>query len=494
MEQSQNHQWAELGESLGLGTAWIHDGRFLDCNPLFARFLGEEKDKLLGQSVSNFFPQFDPMKIFHVFDGGKNVYEDRFRLQHTGQVYDIKVSRCPGESVDFILVLSRDRETPLRLELKRLRNVELFSGIVGHEFNNVLMKTKNYLALTKHRLKDEKAVLRLNKAELSLDSSKSFTKKLLSLSSTDNFQEQEVSSLLSELLSLSVFASGIRFQCDMKDDLHSVYVDEGAMTHILFEVLSNAADAMHGEGVIQIQTANITLSEKDVPKGKSAGDYVRIGISDGGDGVPQSLKQKILYSSCSTKEGHDGMGLPLVVSLLQQQKGFLSLANKEAGAVFHLYLPAFKDARVTEAEEKENTFEIVSSTDAMPVKTDSRKILVMDDDWEIRDVVSMMLESMGYEVELAQNGDELLEMLSGRDIFPELIILDLTIRNGKGGFETFQELKKRYKGLKVFVSSGYQNHPMMTHFAHYGFSGSIPKPYDYDDLEKLLLSSINNKD
>jgi len=117
------------------------------------------------------------------------------------------------------------------------------------------------------------------------------------------------------------------------------------------------------------------------------------------------------------------------------------------------------------------------------------RILVMDDEELIRDVVSSMLEYLGYEVELSCNGQEALqkysEALQGEKRF-DMVIMDLTIPGGKGGKEVIQELLELDPAVKAIVSSGYSNDPVMANYTEYGFKGVVNKPFKIEDLAKAL--------
>lgn len=117
------------------------------------------------------------------------------------------------------------------------------------------------------------------------------------------------------------------------------------------------------------------------------------------------------------------------------------------------------------------------------------RILVMDDEELIRDVVSSMLEYLGYEVELSSNGQEALqkysEALHGEKRF-DMVIMDLTIPGGKGGKEVIRELLELDPAVKAIVSSGYSNDPVMANYTEYGFKGFVNKPFKIEDLGKAL--------
>jgi CheY-like chemotaxis protein len=117
------------------------------------------------------------------------------------------------------------------------------------------------------------------------------------------------------------------------------------------------------------------------------------------------------------------------------------------------------------------------------------KILVMDDQEPILKMVDRMLKRMGYDVELAKNGEQATQLFQHAfqsDHPFDLAILDLTIPGGMGGAETIAELIKIDPKVKALVSSGYSNDPIMANFKEYGFCGVVPKPYSKNELSEVL--------
>ena len=117
------------------------------------------------------------------------------------------------------------------------------------------------------------------------------------------------------------------------------------------------------------------------------------------------------------------------------------------------------------------------------------RILVLDDDEEIQEVLGKMLQHLGFEVDLANEGEKALRYYAQalEQKAPYLAtILDLTIPGGMGGKETLRQIKDLHPEATVIVSSGYSNDPVLARFQEFGFSGVIAKPYNILDLSKVL--------
>jgi len=117
------------------------------------------------------------------------------------------------------------------------------------------------------------------------------------------------------------------------------------------------------------------------------------------------------------------------------------------------------------------------------------RILIMDDEDLILDVVNSMLEYLGYEVELSRNGQEALEIYKTSLGTPNpigAVIMDLTIPGGRGGKEVIRDLMALDPQVRAIVSSGYSNDPIMSNCTEYGFKGVVRKPFKMEDLRDVL--------
>ena len=148
------------------------------------------------------------------------------------------------------------------------------------------------------------------------------------------------------------------------------------------------------------------------------------------------------------------------------------------GSVFLVYLPAH------ETEEK-GVRHIPASADAAR----KGRVLVMDDEELIRNIVGIMLRALGHDAEFAENGEEAIakyrEALSTGRRF-DIVILDLTVRGGMGGEETLHELLALDPGVKAVVSSGYADSSAISEYESRGFSACLAKPYEAEALRAIL--------
>ncbi len=178
-----------------------------------------------------------------------------------------------------------------------------------------------------------------------------------------------------------------------------------------------------------------------------------------------------------------GLGLAIAYSIVKRHGGTIDIASRQnVGTTVSICLPA-ADKEIVAQESKPRK--------VLPF---NRKILVMDDEELLRDVTRNILERLGYEAEVACDGEEAIQMFSKAKESGSpfgLVILDLTIKGGMGGKETIKRLKELDPDVKAIVASGYSTDPVMANFKEYGFADALQKPYLISDLKKSLGETVD---
>ena len=127
------------------------------------------------------------------------------------------------------------------------------------------------------------------------------------------------------------------------------------------------------------------------------------------------------------------------------------------------------------------------------LKSSKGKILLMDDEYTVRDVVKRMLVVGGYSVELAENGEEAVAVFETaiHDGHPfDAVILDLIVQNGMDGRSALQKILEIDPEVKAIVASGYSDDPVMANFEDYGFRATIPKPFTFQQIKTVVQSVL----
>jgi CheY-like chemotaxis protein len=293
-------------------------------------------------------------------------------------------------------------------------------------------------------------------------------------------QPASIAELLQEAASFALRGSNVRYECAIAKDLWPVEIDAGQISQVIHNLIINADQAMPGGGVIWIQAENLRVSTEGVEPGVPLheGRYVKIAIIDQGIGIPKEHLPKIFDPYFTTKQGGSGLGLATTYAVIKKHGGYITTGSElGVGTTFRIYLPAAQRP-------------IISRRDgAAPPQGGRGRILVMDDEETIRELVGDILSQIGYEAAFARDGDEAIERYkkareTGRPF--AAVIMDLTIPGGMGGKEAIQQLRAIDPEVKGIVSSGYSNDPVMADFRAYGFMGVIAKPYRPSELSDVV--------
>ena len=388
------------------------------------------------------------------------------------------------------VIVTRDITEQKRLEEERVRatkleSVGLLAGGIAHDFNNILTSVFANIGLAKmvtakHALPDgEKVVERLVAAEKACLRARDLTKQLLTFAKGGAPVKSTTSmaSIITDTVQFVLRGSSVLCNTDLPDDLWPIEVDEGQISQVLQNLVINADQAMSEGGTIQVRAENYEMTSQAFLPLKP-GKYVRVSVADQGIGIPDEHLPKIFDPYFTTKQKGSGLGLATTYSIMKRHEGHVTVSSSLGqGTCFTLYLPASTSLPTQTNETAESLVQ------------GSGRILVMDDETDIQDVLGKMLEHLGFEPDFAYDGQRAVALHSRaiQEGMPYVAtILDLTIPGGMGGKEALRLIKDHDPDAKVIVSSGYSNDPVMANATQFGFSGFIAKPYNLVDLSKVL--------
>ncbi len=374
-----------------------------------------------------------------------------------------------------------------RQKAARLESVGTLAGGIAHDFNNLLTAITGYIGLAKRSVQmgeAEKASSRLVEAEHASMRARDLTQQLLTFARS-GAPVRTVASIAQLIRDSATFAlRGSNVRCDffLPDDLWPVEVDEGQMNQVISNFVINADEAMPEGGVLTISTREAVIGARSrLPLDK--GKYIEIIVEDQGTGIRKEHLDRIFDPYFTTKQKGSGLGLATTYSIVKNHDGYIIAQSKlGVGTTFHIYLPASEKPVPTRKE-------VVAEA---PI-TGRGRILVMDDEDIIRELLHDELTDIGYEVELTVDGAQAIEQYanakeSGKPF--DAVILDLTVPGGMGGKDVIKKMLEIDPSVKAIVSSGYSTDPIMSDFVEYGFSGVVAKPYKIEQLEKALHSIL----
>lgn len=388
-----------------------------------------------------------------------------------------------------VVLVFRDITGQYRMEtemqrMQKLESLGLLAGGIAHDFNNLLTAIMGNISLARMQIGQEhKAAERLTAAEKATQRATDLTQQLLTFAKGGAPVKRLtcVDEVVKEAVGFALSGANVKCEYTIQDGLFASEIDRGQIVQVFNNLTLNAIHATPDGGTIAIRFENVVLGPAQVPD-LSPGEYVKISFRDHGAGIPEAHLSRIFDPYFTTKRQGSGLGLATVFSIIKKHGGYITVdPGPGIGATFFIYLPASRD-RVC-AEGSGHT----------ALTAGYGRVLVMDDEAAIRNVVGHMLKSLGYEAGLAEDGTKALDeyVRAREEQRPySVVIMDLTIPGGMGGKEAVQRLLETDPQAKVVVSSGYSNDPIMSEYRKYGFKGVITKPYTVDRMGEVLASLI----
>ncbi len=383
-------------------------------------------------------------------------------------------------TVTVLLDISEQRQAERELlKTEKLESLGVLAAGIAHDFNNILTAIISNIQLAAFYF-DRNEDIRPSLREIVEIAHKAtgLTKQLLTFAKGGAPIKKDATliGLIKDTTEFVLSGSKIKAHYQIAEHLWAVSIDEGQISQVIHNLVINAKQAMPNGGIIEIIAENVEIP----PGGKlKPGKYVKVTIKDHGIGISSDIIDKIFDPFFTTKETGNGLGLATAFSIIRQHDGEIEVESQVGvGSSFMIYLPA-----TTTVAPQEETVRETATTCA------DARILLMDDEFNIRNAVGSLLQSYGYEIVLAGDGQETIETFTrarqeGRPF--DVVVLDLTIPGGMGGLEVIDHLRRINPEIKAIVSSGYADDPIMAEYKKYGFSGVVSKPYKIDELLEVL--------
>jgi PAS domain S-box-containing protein len=468
------------------------DGRIHDYRSSRRDLLAAPPEQFLGKLMGEFLPEAAARECLAALQEanatGRSIgREYELPLGKDRKWFELSVARKPGRPAAdprFIFIArditARKQAAQLHLIMDKLESTGILAGGLAHDFNNLLASIVLNLSLAGgENLPRGQLLERLEQTKQAALAGKKLTEQLITFAEGGMLDRKrhDLSPLLTEAVTLAMAGSNLRPELDLAEGLHPVEVDAGQFGQVIRNLVLNAREAMPEGGRVVIRAGNTRVVAGEVT-GLAAGDYVRISVVDEGHGIPAELLPKIFDPYFSTKHRgvQKGMGLGLTIchSIVQRHGGAITVESEVGkGSAFHVYLPAA----------------VAPPPSGQPAAASVTRVLIMDDDDFVRQAMGGVLEGMGYEVGLAQDGQQALELFqaAGKEGRPYgVVVLDLTVRGGMGGRETLPELRKLDPAVRAVVMSGYSNDEVLRNFSRHGFQAALTKPFELSSLKRLI--------
>lgn len=368
---------------------------------------------------------------------------------------------------------------------QKLESIGLLAGGIAHDFNNILTAVFGSMALAKMDvMPDSPVYTRLVAAEEHCMKAKALTRKLLTYSRGGSPQRKtaSIANVIQEAVNFTLSGKNISCKFDLPDGLWSAQIDEGQMHQVVHSLVSNACEAMPQGGVIEVGAENAILAANEIPS-LAAGHYVRWYVRDHGVGISREHMKKIFDPYFTTKQMGSvkgmGLGLAICYSVLKKHNGYITASSEEGeGAAFSIYLPARPDQAL-----REKLKETKSAQSAR------RRLLVMDDNEDIRKLLQMYIEQLGFDVTTVSDGQAVLSEYTAalEESRPyRAVIMEVSVRQGWGGNVALMKLKKINPDIKAVAIISEEDDRRIDEYMGEGFQNVLSKPFRLEKIKKIL--------
>jgi len=445
------------------------DGVIIEANSSAIQLL--DTDRLVGQRLEEIFPENKDFRIEHLnelidsADGSRR--ESGEFITANGQVRPVEmtVSRTPiGESIALFVTLRDISEKRLLEEqlrhTQRMEAVGRLAGGIAHDFNNLLAGQRGFSELLcNSRDLSKKDHVYANEILKITDRASKLTSRLLSFSRGKS--EKPVVANLNDTISnmmpmLSrILKTDVKFTSQLDPNLSNVKVDTNQIDQVIMNLVVNGQEAITShEGVVTLKTNMIELdgSELFITGKCEPGRYVKVAVRDNGQGIHHEVLEKIFEPFFTTKKGAGtGLGLSIVYGIIQSNGGHLMVDSViDSGTEFAFYFP-----EVLEKVEQEETMDLRERMPSASASEEGRvpTILVAEDQEQVREILELGLGQSGYNLIIAKDGREAIDMGTGHPGEIDLLLTD-SIMPGASGCNVIKEMRSKYPGIKVVLMSG----------------------------------------
>jgi PAS domain S-box-containing protein len=409
--------------------------------------------------------------------------------------YSRQVKRISHEDVSALtavayllsVVLERQQGEERLAQGQKMEALGQLTGGVAHDFNNILTVVLGNLQLLDDLLEQQPRARKFaGAAARAANRGAELTRKLLTFARKQPLVPKSVpvDEFLrgwSELLSRTLDES-IRLTITPCEPSLVVNADPGLLETALLNLALNARDAMPHGGQLSVQAEAVTVSADDPTDTRElkAGHYVMISVSDTGQGMDAEVMRHVFEPFFTTKDGRgSGLGLAMVYGFVKQTGGGVAVYSEPGrGSTFKLYLPRAQPAVAPGADK----------AGARP--GGHERILLVEDDDEVRAVAAAFLTGMGYDVVETSDAARALALLDGDGDF-DLLFSDVVLPGGMNGPQLAQQAVHKVPGLRALLASGYPRDALVGLDDELGRIALLTKPYSRDDLARSVREALD---
>jgi two-component system cell cycle sensor histidine kinase/response regulator CckA len=472
------------------------DGLILYANQRLTELLSRTKEQMVGSSFATFVAGDFTLGT----DGapGADTLGTAMELELVaadGAVIPVLIRtshlEVDGDTLVCVTLTDLRAQKALEQQLRHAQRMEAIGSLAGgiaHDFNNMLTVILGYSSVLLNDMPDAPSREAVEKIDQAAVRATELTAQLLAFSRQQIMQPEvtNTNEVVAETLTMldRLLGEDILLQQRLEPELASILVDRSQLGQVVLNLAVNGRDAMPDGGTLSIQTDNVELDAAyatDHPE-VVPGLYVLLQVTDTGAGMSEETRSRVFDPFFTTKKEGTGLGLATVYGIIKQSGGHAAVYSEpEIGTTFKVYFPT-TNAPIMPAARP---------VDDVAPEGDETILLVEDDD-EIRVLVSQLLESYGYTVLTAANGATAIALVAD-DQTPriDLLLTDVVmpLMNGR---EVAERLAASLPGLRVIFTSGYPSDSVLRHGISDGRTAFIQKPYLVDELARKIRAVLTS--
>jgi PAS domain S-box-containing protein len=479
------------------------NGNRLWNNPAYSHTLGYSTEEIAGTfALSEVHPDDQPraMEAFEQSVAQKTSQQAEYRMQQKGgawlhlQTEIVPTINAEGQIVSLVLMAHNVTEKrKLEEALALATSTSTTAGMVermARDFDQILTNASGSLAIARNLNGPHNAVaVRMTEIERALQRARDLIEQMFSLTPKADQPKERVAlePVVHEAVSTVLRGTMVRAEYLFARNLPELELDLEGFGHAIRNLVTNSVQATD-KGVIRLTAEYIPQEQfilrHDIPL--KAGNYVCLRIQDQGHGMTEKTLLHAFEPYFTTRPNAQGLGLTTALAAIQRMGGTILLdSTPQVGTTTYIYLPTLN------APAKA----MRSGTTALTKPLEKKRVLLMDDEQMILDIVSRMLTHLGYEVSICTDGAQAIALFakakSNGQPF-DVVLMDLVIPNGVGGQDAVHTIKKIDPHAKVIASSGHLEHPAMIDHQKFSFVAVLEKPYKLERLQQVIDAVIES--
>jgi PAS domain S-box-containing protein len=506
-QKKSEERFRELFENL-IDVGYRTDGehRVAVISPSSEKTLGYLPDEIRGQQLSNFYKNpssHDEFLTKILRDGQVKNFEAEIRKKDGSSVWvstNAKLLTYTEGSFVGIEGIMRDisqlkkaEEEKLHLEeslrqSQKMEAIGTLAGGIAHDFNNILAAIIGYTELAYYKIPESSPVRQDMQEVLKAGQrAKELVKHILLFSrkSVQKHTPVDIHPVVQEALKLirATIPSTIRIHQEINFQCGTIIADQTEIQQIIINLCMNAAQEMEKNGGdLTVALQGVELSEEglQIDPNLKTGSYVKLSVSDTGHGISRDTIDRIFDPYFTTKEigKGSGLGLAIVQGIVKSHNAMITVESNTDGTIFNVFFP--------KVEGKGQQIEETS----VPLPTGKERILVVDDEGSVVDVIQKRLALLGYQVTATKSSKEALDLFRLQPNAFDLVITDQTMPNMTG-----EQLARELIGLRpdllVILCTGYSSKILAENVKAIGIKGFIMKPVDQKELAVIVRGVLD---